>query len=128
MSKYRLAVISFSRALLTRTGGITKMLFSDMIRALPDDAKILGFTENNLHGDCRILIESATFKEVDQGSYHPQIEAYFTSHPPRFDRLDMSQALDSPNPNAPCSHAWNQYVGIQNTYRYCTKCGDKENP
>lgn len=97
----RVAAIQFSRLLLLRRGGMELKLFQDMLSALPEDAKIVGFGEHATYSSLFLMVTSEKFKEVTLGSLPSEIIAKFETRRVGQDQfedffveMDLSQALD----------------------------------
>ena len=75
----RIMAIKFTIKLL-REEGIPKKVFVEMINALPDDAKIVGFFEYRQENSVSIVVQSESYKEIPGGvGLIPSLRAVFTS-------------------------------------------------
>lgn len=114
-----------------RDEGVSKDLMVQMLQALPSDAKIAGFGEDNGYATCFVLVTSKQFKDVQEGYRPNDILARFKTnwsekngYEPVFERLDLSEALENSNCCRPSD--MKLYTGLNDVYKYCTKCGKKE--
>lgn len=122
----RVAAITFSRTALLHFNGFNTRLIADMLRALPEGSKLIGFGENQSDGTMNMFITSDKFKDIKESCFPSRIEVSFKRDHTgdRFDRLEMTEALEA---TATCDHEWTTYTGLSSSFSYCKKCNQKEN-
>lgn len=142
----RYARIPFSLMSLQYSGGIEIDLFSQMLKQLPHDAKIIGFGEVQTSMTSYVFVSSSSFKDTPDGSLPPDITPSFKRDYVgnlRCDHVDCSAALDLsvpssfapygsnnsvlPTQQAPTrtcyAHNWKMYHGFNDSYEICATCG-----
>ena len=116
---------------LMRDGGMDLKIFSQMMKELPSDTKLVGFGSDASYGLEYVMVTSKEFKDLQEGYRPSEITAYFESqwseangYEAVFKRLDMSDAIEKSN----CCQPWQmkKYTGLMDSYNYCSVCGKKE--
>ena len=75
-----------------------------------------------------LYYDADTANVVDHILYFKEIKPGNTmySFPGKdWDELKAFSKYDSITPDSTCTHDWKQYFGLQQTFDYCTKCGEK---
>lgn len=122
--------IPFDTKFLFDSGGLPKKLMSAIMEALPQDATVLGFSEevrDMEHRTSYMYIQSDMFKEVPEGGMPPDISIVVRKIGPDTDPvLEKIEYYNTLASISDCTHQWAYYRGFFEAYMHCSKCGVKQ--
>lgn len=121
------ARLGFSVAFL-QSNGMKASLFCDMMKKMPPDTKILGFTQDPSSLLQYMFVSSDAFRDIPDGGLPPDITPWFVKRSDgkeECQKIDFGNALLTPQN---CVHEWDQYVGLIDTFTYCKKCNARPQP